>query len=125
MKRQNDRIPKEEIPRSVGAQYATGDQWRNNSRKNEGMEPKQKQHPVVDVTDDKRKVRCCKEQYCIGTWNVRSMNQGKSEMVKQEMIRVNIDILRVSELKRTKQMNVTQMTNISTTVGKNPLEEMK
>ena len=56
MKRQNDRIPKEEIPRSVGAQYATGDQWRNNSRKNEGMEPKQKQHPVVDVTDDRSKV---------------------------------------------------------------------
>ena len=66
-KRQNDRIPKEEIPRSVGAQYATGDQWRNNSGKNEGMEPKQKQYPVVDVTDDRSKVRCCKEQYCIGT----------------------------------------------------------
>ena len=77
MKRQNDRILKEELPRSVGAQYATGDQWRNNSRKNEGMEPKQKEYPVVDVTDDRSKVRCCKEQYCIGTWNVRSMNQGK------------------------------------------------
>ena len=79
MKRQNDRISKEEIPRSVGAQYATGDQWRNNSRKNEGMEPKQKQHPVVDVTGDRSKVLCCKEQYCIGTWNIRSMNQGKLE----------------------------------------------
>ena len=56
--------------------YTTGDQWRNNSRKNEGMEPKQKQHPVVHVTGDRSKVRCCKEQYCIGTWNVRSMNQG-------------------------------------------------
>ena len=67
MKRQNDRILKEELPRSVGAQYATGDQWRNNSRKNEGMEPKQKQCPVVDVTADRSKVRCCKEQYCIGT----------------------------------------------------------
>ena len=76
MKRQNDRILKEELPRSVGAQYATGDQWRNNSRKNEGMEPKQKQYPVVDVTGDRSKVQCCKEQYCIGTWNVRSMNQG-------------------------------------------------
>ena len=71
MKRQNDRILKEELPRSVGTQYATGDQWRNNSRKNEETESKQKQHPVVDVTDDGSKVRCCKEQYCIGTWNVK------------------------------------------------------
>ena len=83
MKRQNDRILKEELPRSVGAQYATGDQWRNNSRKNEGMEPKQKQYPAVNMTGDRSKVRCCKEQYCIGTWNVRSMNQGKVEVVKQ------------------------------------------
>ena len=83
MKRQNDRILKEELPRSVGAQYATGDQWRNNSRKKEGMEPKQKQYPAVDVTGDRSKVRCCKEQYCIGTWNVRSMNQGKLEVVKR------------------------------------------
>ena len=67
MKRQNDRILDEELLRSVGAQYATGDQWRNNSRKNEGKEPKQKQYPVVDVTGDVSKVRCCKEQYCIGT----------------------------------------------------------
>ena len=74
MKRQNNRILKEELPRLVGAQYATGDQWRNNSRKNEGMEPKQKQHPVVDVTGDRSKVRCYKEQYCIRTLNVRSMN---------------------------------------------------
>ena len=101
MKRQNDRILKEELPRSVGAQYATGDQWRNNSRKNEGMEPKQKQYPVVDVTGDTSKVQRCKEQYCIGTWNVRSMNQGKLEVVKQEMARVNIDILGISELKWT------------------------
>ena len=85
----------------VGAQYATGDQWRNNSRKNEGMEPKQKQHPVVDVTGDRRKVLCYKDQYCIGTWNVRSMNQGKLEVVKQEMTRVNIDILGISELRWT------------------------
>ena len=81
-KRQNDRILKEELPRSVGAQYATGVQWRNNSRKNNGMEPKQKQYPVVDVTGDRSKVQYCKEQYCIGTWNVRSMNQGKLEVVK-------------------------------------------
>ena len=73
MKRQNDRTLKEELPRSVGAQYAIGEEWTNNSRKNEEMEPKQKQHPVVNVTGDESKVRCCKEQYCIGTWNVRSM----------------------------------------------------
>ena len=101
MKRQNDRILKEKLPRSVSAQYATGDQWRNNSRKNEGMEPKQKEYPAVDVTGDRGKVRCCKEQYYIGTWNVRSMNQGKLEVVKQEMVRVNIDILGISELKWT------------------------
>ena len=85
----------------VGAQYATGDQWRKNSRKNEETEPKQKQCPAVDVTDDTSKARCCKEQYCIGTWNVRSMNQGKLAMVKQEMARVNVDILGISELKWT------------------------
>ena len=87
--------------RSVGAQYATGDQWRTNSRKNEETEPKQKQYPVVDVTGDGSKDRCCKEQYCIWTWNVRSKNQGKLEVVKQEMARVNIDILGISELKST------------------------
>ena len=73
----------------------------NNSRKNEGTEQKQKQHPVVDVTGDRSKVQCCKEQYLIGTWNVRSMNPGKLEAVKQEMARVNIDILGISELKWT------------------------
>ena len=78
MNRQNDRILKEGFPRSVDAQYATGDQWRNNSRKNE----EQKQHPVVDVTGDRSKVQCCKELYYIGAWNVRSMNQGKLEVVK-------------------------------------------
>ena len=84
-KRQNNRILNEELPRSVGAQYATGDHWRNNSRKNEGMEAKRKQYPVVDVTGDRSKIRCCKEQYVIGTCNVRSMNQGKLEVIKQEM----------------------------------------
>ena len=98
MERQNHRILKE-LPRSVSAQYPTGDEWRNNSRKNEGMEPKQKQHTVVDGTGDRSKVKCCKEQYCIGTWNVRSMNEGKLEVVKQEMARVNVDILGISELK--------------------------
>ena len=82
IKRQIDRTLKDELPRSVSAQYATGDQWRNNSRKNKGTEPKQKQQQVVDVTGDRSNVRCCKEQYCIGTWNVRSMNQGTFEVVK-------------------------------------------
>ena len=103
MKRQKYRTLKDELPRSVGAQYATGDQWRNNSRKNEGMEPKQKQCPVVNVTGDRSKVQCCKEQYCIGTWNVRSMNQGKLEVIKQEMARVNICVLGISALKRTRR----------------------
>ena len=83
MKRQKDKTLKDQLPRLVGAQYATGDQWRNNSRKNKEMELKQKQHPVVDVMGDGSKVPCCKEQYCIGTWNVRSMNQGKLELIKQ------------------------------------------
>ena len=99
MKRQKDMTLNDELLRSVGAQYATGDQWRNNSRKNKEMEPKQKQYPVVDVTGDGSKVRCCKEQHCIGTWNVRSMNRGKLEVVKQEMARVNFDISGISELK--------------------------
>ena len=97
MKRQNDRILKDDLPRSVGAQYTTGEQW----RRHEETEPKLKQHPVVDVTGNGSKVRCCKEQYCTGTWNVRSMNQGKLEVVKQEMARVTVDILGISELKWT------------------------
>ena len=75
MKRQKGITLEDELPKLVGAQYTAGEEWRNNSRKNEEMEPKQKQHPVVDVTGNGSKVRCCKEQYCIGTWNVRSMNQ--------------------------------------------------
>src|SRR5574341_313459 len=94
--RQNDRILKEELPRSVGAQYATGDQWRNISRKKARKETKQKSYPAVDATGDRSKVQCWKEQYCIGTWNVRSMNQGKLEVVKQEMARVNVDILGIA-----------------------------
>ena len=90
MKRQNDRILKDNLIRLVGAQYATGDQWRNHSKKNEEMEPKQKQHPVVDVTDDGSMVRCYKEQYCIKIWNVKSMNQSILEVVKQEMVRVTL-----------------------------------
>ena len=102
MTRQKERTLKDELPRSVCAQHATGEQWRNNSRKNEETEPKQKQHPVVDVTGAGSKVRYCKEQCCIGTWNVRSINQGKLEVIKQEMARVNINILGISELKWTR-----------------------
>ena len=90
---------KDELPRLVGAQYVTGEEWRNNSRKNKELELKWKQHPVVDMTGDGSKVWYCKEQYCIGTWNARFKNQGKLEMVKQEMVRVNIDILEIGELK--------------------------
>ena len=87
------------------------------------MEPKQKQYPAVDV--DRSKVQCCKEQYCIGTWNVRSMNQGKLEVVKQEMARVNDDILGIRELKWTGMGEFTQMTIMSTTAGRNPSEKME
>ena len=96
---QKDRTLKDELPRLVGTQYAIGDQWRNSSRKNEETEPKQKQHPVVDMTHDGSKVIYSKEQYCIGTWNVRCMNQGRLEVVKQEVARVNVDSLGISELK--------------------------
>ena len=107
MKRQNDRILKEELPRSVGAQYATREEWRNNSRKNEGMEAKQKQYPIMDMTGDGIKVQHCKKKkYCVGTWNVRSMNQGKLEAVKQEMARVNIDILAISKLNGLEWVNL-------------------
>ena len=76
---------KDELPKSVGAQYATGEDRRNNFGKNEETKPKRKQCPVVDMIGDGSKVQCCKEQYYIGTWNVRSMNQGKLDMAKQEM----------------------------------------
>ena len=117
-----DRTLKNELPRSVGAQYTTGNQWRNNSKKNEETEPKKKQHPVVDVTGDGSKVQYCKEQYCIGTWNVSSMNQeigngqtgdGKSECRNCRNQQTKMD------------RNLTQMTIISTIVRKNPLEEME
>ena len=125
MKRQKDIILKEELLRLVSAQYATGDQWRDNPRKNEGMETKQKQYPVVDVTGDRSKTRCYKEKYCIGPWNVRSMNKGNLELVKQKMARVNTDILGINELDGLEFVNLTQVTIISTTEGRNPLEEME
>ena len=99
MKRQNDRILKEELPRSVSAQYATRDQWRDNSRKNEVVGPKQKRRSVVDVSGGESKVQCCKEQYCIGTCNVRFMTQDKLDVVRQEMARLTIGMLGINELK--------------------------
>ena len=89
MKRQKVMTLKDELPRSLGAQYATGEEWRNKSRENDEAEPS-KNCPVVGVTGDGSKVRCGKEQYCTGTWNVKSMNQGKLNMVKREMATVNI-----------------------------------
>ena len=89
---------KDESPRSVGVKYATGEERRNISRRNEEAEPKWKQRLVLDVSGGESKVQCCKEQYCIGTWNVSSMNQGKLEAIKQ-MARMNINILGISELK--------------------------
>ena len=107
MKRQKNMTLKDESPRSVGVQYCTGEEWRNSSWRNEEAEPNQKQRPVVDVSDGESKVQGCKEQYCIWTWNVKSINQGKLEVIKQEMASVNIDILGISELKwmRTLKFN--------------------
>ena len=101
MKSQKGRTLKNELPGSVGAKYAPGEEWGSNTRKKQEMEPERKQRPTADVTGDGSKVWCCKEQYCIGIWNIRSMNQGKLVVVKREMARVNTDILGVSELKWT------------------------
>ena len=125
MKNQKDRTLKDELLRSVGAQYSTGDQWKNNSRKNEEMEPRKKQHPVVDVTGDGSKVWCYKKQYCIGTWNIRPMNQGKLAVVKQEMARVNVDILGISKLKWTGMGEFNSDDHYVYYLGKNSLEEME
>ena len=92
-------IPEDELPRSVGVQYTTGEKQRNSSRKRAG--PKRKHCSVLYVSGGESKVWCCKEQYCIETWNVRSVNQGKLEVVKQEITRVNINVLGISELKWT------------------------
>ena len=119
-KRQKDRTMKDELPRSVGTQYATGDLWRNNFKKNEETEPKQKQYPVVDVTGNGSK-----EQYFIGTWNVRSTNQGKLEVVKQEMARMNINILGISKLKWTGMGEFKSEGNYIYYCGQEPLEEME
>ena len=125
MKRQKDRTLKDELPRLEGIQYATGDQWRNNSKKNEKTESKQKQHPAVDMTGDGSKVQSCKEQYCIGIWNVRSMNQGKLEVVKEERARVKVNISRISKLKWTGMGEFNSDDHYIYYCGKNPLEEME
>ena len=95
---------KNEFHRPEGVQYATRGNQRTTtisccSRKNEVAGPKWKRYSVVDVSGNESKIRCCKEQYCIETWKVRSMNQGKLDVVKQEVVRINIDILVISELK--------------------------
>ena len=125
MKRQKDRTVKDELPRSVGAQYATGDQWRSNSRKNEVLEPKKKQYTVLDGTGDRSKVRFCKDQYCIGTWSVRSIKQGKLEVVEKEMTRVNIDILGISELRWTGMGEFNSDDHYIYYCGHESLEEME
>ena len=108
---------KDELPRSVGAQYATGEEQRNNSRRNEEAEPKQKQDPAVDVSGGESKVLCCKEQHCIRALDARSVNQGKLEVFKQEKARVNIDILGISELKWTAMGKFNSDDHISTSNG--------
>ncbi|KAF7243612.1 Carbamoyl-phosphate synthase [ammonia], mitochondrial, partial [Varanus komodoensis] len=103
-KRQKDKMPEDEPLRSEGVQYATGEEQRastSSARKNEATGSKPKGHSVADVSGGERRVQCCKDLYSIGTWNVRSMNQGKLDVVKQEMTRLNIDILGISELKWT------------------------
>ena len=117
IKRQKNRTLKVELPRLVGAQYATG--------KNEEMEPKQKQDPVMDVTGDGSEAHYYKEQYCIGTWNGRPMNQGKLEVIKREMPRLNVDILGISELKWTGMGEFNSDDNYIYYCGQNPLEEME
>ena len=104
MKRQKDMTPEDEHSRLEGVQYATGEEWStitNSSRNNEADGPKQKQCSFVDVSGVESKVQCCKEQYCVGTQKVRSMIQSKLQVVKQEMVRVNINILGISEIKWT------------------------
>ena len=114
MKRQKDMTRPGEMrpPRSESVQYTAGEERRaitNSSRKNEAVGTKQERHPVVDVSGGESKIRCCKEQYCVGPWNVRSMNQGKLDMIKQEMARLNIDIIGISELSEVKSLSRVQL----------------
>ena len=118
-KGKKDTTLKDEPSRSVGVLYAVGEEWRNSSR---GMKRLSQRGNDIQLWC----VWWCKEQqYCIGTWSVRSRNQGKLELVKQKVARVNTEILVIGELKWTGMANLIQITIISTTVGKNPLEEMK
>ena len=124
-KRQKHVTLRNEFPRSLGAQYTTGEEWRNSSRRNEEAEPQQKQRPVVAMSGGESKVRCSKEQQCIGTWNVRSMNQGKLEVLKQEMARVNVDILGISELGWTGMGEFNSDDHYIYYCGQESLEEME
>ena len=127
MKRQTYMTPEDEPPRSEGVQYVTGEQWRaitNSSRKKEAAEPKQKWRSVVDVSGDESKVWSCKEQYCIDL-ECQLCELGKLEVLKQEMARVNIDILGIMNQNGQETADLIQMTILSTTEGKNPLEEME
>ena len=101
MRRQTDTTPEDEPTRSEDVQYATGKEQRNSCRKNEEAGSRWKCHSVVAMCCGKSKVWCYKEQYCIGTWKVRSMNQDKSDVIKEEMTRVNISVLGISELEWT------------------------
>ena len=126
--RQKGMTAEDEHPRLEGVQYVTGEKRReitNRSRKKEAAGPKGKPHSVVDGSGDESKIQCCKEQYCIGTWIIMSMNKDKSDMVKQEMARMNIDILGISEIKCLGMGNSIQITIISTVVSKNSLKEME
>ena len=123
MKRQKDVTLKDELPRSVGIQYTTGEEQRNSYRKNEEAELQRKWRPAVVLSGSESKVQCHKEQYCKGTWNIRSMNQGKLDVVKQ-MARVNIDSLRISELTWTRMGKFNLDDHYIYTVGKNLLEEI-
>ena len=125
MKRQKDMTLKDEVPRLVGAQYATGEEQRNSSRRNEEAETKWKLWPVVDWSGSESKVGCYKEKYCIGTWNVRSMNQGKLKVVKKETARLIINILGISKLKWTRMDEFNSEDHYIYYYGKNPLEEME
>ena len=125
MKRQKDMAMKDELPRLVGAQYATEEEQRNSSRRNEEAEPKRKQSSVVDVSGGESKVRCYKEQHCRGIWNVRSMNQGKLQVVKQEMARVNINMLGISILKWTRMGKFNSDDHYMYYCGQESLEEME
>ena len=118
-------ILKDELTKSVGSQYATGEEQRNNSRRNEEARPKQKRCPIVVVSGSESLVWCCEVQYYIGTWNASSKNQGKLEVVKEEMARMNIDILGISVLKWTEMGEFNSDDHYIYYVDKNTTEEME